>query len=52
MIHTVITYSLYYSFQQIRRIASQCVQKYKAGPNLVVCVIPDGAVDVYTAVKQ
>ncbi|KAH9844266.1 argonaute-like protein [Rhodofomes roseus] len=37
---------------QLARIGGLCGAKYKTMPNLVVCVLPEGATDVYTAIKH
>lgn len=44
--------SLTLSPQQLLKVGTDCKNKYGAGPNLIVVVLPDGATDVYTAVKH
>jgi len=37
---------------QLRAAGAACAAKMKAGPNLVVVILPEGGNDIYTAVKQ
>ncbi|KAH9938191.1 argonaute-like protein [Fomitopsis serialis] len=37
---------------QLSRIGSLCKDRYKVMPNLIVCVLPEGATDLYTAIKH
>lgn len=37
---------------QLRAAGAACAAKMKAGPNLLVVILPEGGNDIYTAVKQ
>ena len=37
---------------QLKAAGAACAQKMKAGPNLMVVVLPEGGNDIYTAVKH
>jgi hypothetical protein len=37
---------------QLRAAGSACAAATKAGPNLIVVILPEGGNDIYTAVKQ
>ena len=37
---------------QLRSVGSECIAKHQHPPNLYVIILPEGANDVYTAVKQ
>jgi hypothetical protein len=38
--------------QQLRNLGMQCRQKHGGMPNLILVILPEGANDIYTAVKQ
>lgn len=37
---------------QLRAAGAACAASMKAGPNLIVVILPEGGNDIYTAVKQ
>lgn len=38
--------------KQLKRLGVDCIKEYKIAPSLLVVILPEGANELYTAVKQ